>query len=396
MTSVIAFLVVLAAVPGSFPSAFAGEEEPAPPEKEAASPEAAKDRAPAEESDAAEKETAPEDKPAPETQPAPDEPAGNGTGEKGAKAEEETLSPEERVRRDVRRRILSAPLKGGRNAFLHALVYIPPLRAGSGLAVDVPGGLSRPAGVKKGTASLSFELTGSREEEGTHEIDTTHFESALNLRYAVTDLVEFHGSLCADLMAGDVDFTWQGAPMEPKHRHEEIRLSRLVLGTKFDLLPLAGNLPDIWAALDFKIQATDKDLADAGRPGVALSLLMSQAFGPVHVHLNVGWALSDGQENFPKVFNPATYENESIRVDRIFHWGLSGVWTLGDAFALVLQVLGNTNGFKELPFLDSDVHVLAAGARYLHASTFAELAGGFGLTSSSADYFLRLEIGVLF
>jgi hypothetical protein len=233
-------------------------------------------------------------------------------------------------------------------------------------------------------------------ELGADKIEATHLEAGIHLSYSLTKMVEFHSSACGAILSGDVALTWRGTAMVPPDREERFRVSRLVLGTKFNLLPLGGKAPDLWAALDFKFQGTDEDLADSGRPGVAFSFLVTQALGPLWMHLNVGWALSDGQENFPSVTNASTGMPESLGTDRIFFWGLSFVWPVADSVALSLQSVGNTNGFKDLSVLNSDVHTLSVGGRYLYDVYFADLGGGFGLTESSSVFFARLEIGMLF
>ncbi|MHC4598898.1 MAG: hypothetical protein ACYS47_07830 [Planctomycetota bacterium] len=319
---------------------------------------------------------------------------GEKPAEEGKKAGEK--SPEEareiteltakELRRETQARLfLRSPFQGGRNSFFHSLVYVPPVRGAYGLAPE------------QGAVSLAFEMSGSDGgREGGNRFEATHFEGLLNLSFTLTEMVEFHGSLCTALLSGDVDLTWEGTSMVEADRDERLRISRLVLGTKFNLLPLGRGAPDIWLALDFKVQGTDKDLADSGRPGVAFSLLATQPLGPVWAHLNIGWSVSDGQKSFPPVVNLATGQPESIRTDRIFFWGLSFVWPLTKSFAVTLQGMGHTNGFKELSVLSSDVHVVSAGARMIHRMVFGELALGGGVTESSLDWFARLEVGMLF
>jgi hypothetical protein len=186
-----------------------------------------------------------------------------------------------------------------------------------------------------------------------------------------------------------------GTPMVPAERDEQLRISRFVIGTMVNLLPLGEGAPDLWASLDFKLSATHEDLADSGRPAVAFSFHLTQAIGPVRAHLNIGWFLSDGQEAFPSV--PAgPYSVESIRTLRVFHWGLAVALPLADRASVVLQTVGNTNAFRDLDVLDSDAHVLMLGGRYAHGALSVELSGGLGLSDASADWMARLEIGVLF
>jgi hypothetical protein len=265
------------------------------------------------------------------------------------------------------------------------MIYVPPMRG----AMTMP-----PEG---GLASMSFELTGNDgARDGGNRFETNHFEGQLNLSYTLTEVVEFHSTLSAELLTGDVELTWRGQPMVETDRGERMRLSNLVLGTKFNLLPLGRGAPDIWAALDFKIQGTDKELADSGRPGLAFSFLVSQRLGPIWGHLNMGWALSDGQKAFPPVVDSGTGQADYIPVDRIFFWGLSFVWPLTKAFAVSLQGTGHTNGFKELSILNKDVHVISAGVRGLYKKVYAELVLGGGASETSLDYFVRLEIGYIF
>ncbi|MHC4779608.1 MAG: hypothetical protein ACYTFG_13625, partial [Planctomycetota bacterium] len=280
--------------------------------------------------------------------------------------------------------ILRGPFSGGRNSFFHALIYVPPIRG----AYTLPS--------EKGRISLGFEMSGSDgARESTNRFEGTHFEADLDLSFALTELVEFHGTLCTALLSGDVDLEWRGQPMVDADRDERLRISRLVLGTKFNLLPLGKGAPDIWASLDFKIQGTDKDLADSGRPGVAFSFLVSQSIGPIWAHLNFGWSLTDGQKAFPGVINGSTGQQESIPVDRVFFWGLSFVWPLHKSLSLSLQGMGNTNGFRDISVLNSDVHVITVGARFLYRKVFAELVLGGGITESSLDYLVSLEIGLI-
>jgi hypothetical protein len=209
-------------------------------------------------------------------------------------------------------------------------------------------------------------------------------------------MVEFHSTLFGALLSGDLDLMWNGASMAPADRKERFRISKLALGTRFNFLPLGKGGPDVWASLDFKIQGTKEDLADSGTPGVAFSFLVSQPFGPVHAHLNFGWALFDGQQNFPSVPNAVTGMPETIRVDRMFFWGFALVLPVSDSMSFAVQSEGNTNGFKDLAVLDSDVNVLSAGFRALFKVYFIDLAGGAGITESSAAFHARLEIGMFF
>ncbi|MHC5040002.1 MAG: hypothetical protein ACYTHM_22070 [Planctomycetota bacterium] len=393
---------------GTISIAAAGEEKPpekpAPSEKKAGEdkkpapagkkPGEEKKPAPAGKKPGEEKKTAPAAKPG-EKKPGPgtEKKKGESKGtEKAPKPTTRGLTVEEKKalvfhelrRMAVRQTILCSPLAGGHNNFFHSLVYIPPLRAGTGLPSET------------GEISLSFEATRLDwpQEEGV-EVEANHFEGNLNVRYSLTRMVEFHSIVSGAILAGDVALQWQGEDMVPADREERFRLSRLVLGTKINLLPLGKKAPDIWLTLDFKIQGTDEELADSGRPGLAFGFLVTQSLGPFWTHWNIGWALSDGQENFPGVTNAATTQEEFIRVNRIFYWGLSIVWPLGTTVAVSVQAQGNTNGFTDLSGLSSDVHILSLGGRAVFQRFFTEVAGGLGLTTSSANYFLRLELGML-
>jgi hypothetical protein len=280
--------------------------------------------------------------------------------------------------------ILLEPLRGGRNSFLHSLLGLPSLSAGLGLPSNT------------GAAWLSLEVTrcGGLDEAGA-EFDATHVEGVFGVRYAVSEMVEFHGAACGAILGGDVALTWMGTPMVPAERDEQARISRFLIGTKVNLLPLGEGAPDLWVSLDFKLSATDKDLADSGRPAVAFTFHLTQAIGPVWAHLNLGWFLSDGQQVFPSV-PTGPYASESIRTLRVFHWGLALVLPLADRASVILQTVGNTNAFRDLNVLDSDAHVLMLGGRYAHGALSIELSGGLGLSDASADWMARLEIGVLF
>jgi hypothetical protein len=363
-------------------------EEPAKPEDPGTGAEKPPEAAPPKDAPAGTDPAAPS-KEAPPAEKPPEKPEAGKPGDKPAPErgpgmrEREEAEPKPAAKGpDAVARI--EPLRGGRNSYFHSLLGLPPMSSGLGLPPNT------------GTAFLSFEITRcSGVDEGGVVFDATHFEGVFGARYAVSEMVEFHGAVCGALLGGDVSVDWLGTPMVPEPRKEQARISRLLIGTKFNFLPLGKGAPDLWASLDFKIPGAEKDLADSGRPAVGLTLHLSQEIGPLWAHANLGWFLSDGQENFPPVA-VSPYAQESIRTLRVICWGLALVLPVADRAGFVLQAVGNTNSFRDLPALNSDVHVLLLGARYAHGPLSAELSGGVGLSDASADWTARLEIGVLF
>lgn len=278
--------------------------------------------------------------------------------------------------------LMHSPLQMGHNSFLHALLGIPGMRAGEAL----------PTGA--GRVYFASELTNSTGDfENGDEMKTLHYEGSLGLQFGVSEFLEFHAGLHGAAMTGDAAFTWNGIDLVDPDRGERLQISRLNIGAMFNLLPLGQNAPEIWAAIDVKVSASDEDLVDSGRPTLAFRFLMTQKLGPIWAHLNIGWFLADGQEALAPM--PTAMGDMYLKVNRSFFWGLSLAWPFSEMASLNLQYDGNTNAFRDLTCLDSDVHTLSLGLRYVWRTYYVELGGGFGLSSASADFEIRLELGVL-
>ncbi len=171
-------------------------------------------------------------------------------------------------------------------------------------------------------------------------------------------------------------------------RHDNV--SDIVLKLKGLLLEQEDSFLDLGllGSVKFPI-ARERDLTNAGTFDLNIALLASKDLGPVTVHINAGGGFPIGENNL-------FVDSADIDLNPFFHGGFGITWRALESTSVLLQLEGNTSGFKEVDFLDEGPLTIFGGVRQAFGDFFVEGGAGAGLLrDSSYDFAVQVGVGYL-
>jgi len=289
----------------------------------------------------------------------------------------------QRVKRETPVDAQSVPLNLGGNDTLYGALLIPPLREGRCL----------PAGV--GELQGRFEIDGASLKEDPaskfSQIDGRFSELTLRYRHGILDGLEASAEITsAGWRSGDDIFlvreNYQALIIDKDLAAPVI--TNLTLGGKLNLYTPARGATALALAGDVKIPlAGSHELATSGGVDGDVALLFSWNLRPVVLHANVGYVLT-GNQKFPE----GTQNLKDV-------WFISGgaVYTVNWWLALAAQLYVHGSAYDFIgKEMEKSVASIVVGPRFeIFSETMLEVGIGFGLTDSSSDWFVGVQLSRL-
>lgn len=282
--------------------------------------------------------------------------------------------------------ILTAPLRTGGNNLLHSLILIPTLESAELMG---PG---------KGYihAGFDYAVGNFRKENKTWllDYDANLSEKFVDIHYGVSDRTELMLSLTDGVLAQDErDLVLLKGNAGYFSGERSAGLSDLVVGLKFRLMestdetegmPFTSSL-GIWLKHPL---AQKENILSSGRTDLAIAYMETdKIMENIFVHTQIGFTIT-GQENVFK---------ENINIANPIFYGAGISWLVTKDTALIGQIQGNTNAFREIKVLTQNPLAVQGGFRYsADKRFFAEGSIGCGLNEASSDFTMMFSLGTMF
>ena len=285
--------------------------------------------------------------------------------------------------------ILTAPLRTGTNNLLHSLILIPPLESAE--LMEIGKGYIH--------AGLDYAVGNFKKENGPWflDYDANLTELFVDVRYGVSKTTEFKAGLTSGVLAEDKrELVLLNGNLAYFSGNRDIGLSDLYMGLKFRLmgspnafgeaegLPYTGSL-----SLQLKYPLAEKeDVLSSGGTDLSIAYVETDKITEnTFVHTQIGVILT----------GEATVFDESLSISNPIFYGAGISSLVTKDTALIGQIQGNLNAFREIKVLNKNPLSVQGGFRYTPDSRFfTEGSIGFGLNSASSDFTMMFSLGSMF
>jgi len=300
---------------------------------------------------------------------------------------------------------LTSPLRTGTNNLFHSLILIPTLEPAE--LMEIGKGYIH--------AGFDYAVGNFRKDNGTWllDYDANLTKSFVDIHYGVSNKTELMLSLTDGILAQDKrELLLLKGNLGYFSGTRSTGLSDLVMGLKFHLMGSSCTSPDtsgsrsretvqgssdetegmpytsslgIW--LKYPLAKKESILSSGGTDLSIAYIETDKIMENIFVHTQVGFTLT-GDENVFK---------ESIGISNPIFYGTGISWLVTKDTALIGQIQGNLNAFKEIKVLNKNPLSVQGGVRYtLDNHFFTEGSIGFGLNDASADFTMMFSLGTMF
>jgi hypothetical protein len=251
-------------------------------------------------------------------------------------------------------------------------------------------------------------VISSLDEEVNRPVDAEYFNHNGTLiewigeaRYGIGSRFEGYLRLIASDFEddGDPDLYRLGGTIVSPQGSRKASLSDVVIGVKrlmyrFDRLGghRRNRQVDLGLSLlgQLKIPIADEDdFVSSGETEFAGMVVVTDEYGPFIWHFNAGINWTNDID---------TFLDTEFDLKPAILWGVSAVWAHEDHTALILQIQGNTNAFRDYDLLDSIAAPLTGsiGGRHFFDGFYVEAVGTAGLSKGAEDSSLQISVSAEF